>query len=193
LTQAAHEEEIHTPKKDFVQYFIQDRKINKRPFDWKEYHGHLVAPYKMLKEFERYGFAFEDACTSTRFQDILKNSKVQYIIFFSHCLHNGTPQECIEFYDRLVPSEEIFSWLPRETRRVYDFAVCSCLYLCGKASEIKREYVIGTSGKAIKLGPWLTIFSETFSHMVVSDMDYINAFDYTVKGIEERIKKMKKK
>jgi hypothetical protein len=190
-TKEAYEQEIREPKKDFVQYFVNDRKNNRSPHDWEAYREHLVLPYKKLKEFSTYGFEFEDDCTSTRFREIVGPRDVQLIIFFSHCIQNGTQEECIEFFDRLAPSEDVFSWLPREVKRVYDFAVCNSLYLCNQAASTKKEYVIGTSQKPIKLGPWITIFSQTFTYIVLDGMNYITAFDKTVRDIRERVKKIK--
>lgn len=182
--------EARTPEKDFVRHFIGHRQQQGLPYDWKGYCKALVEPYNTLKNaFSRRGFTFLEECTAGTLKERMERPQYEVIIFFSHCINNGSPQEAVEFADGMVPSETIVAMMPESIVRVYDFSVCRPGWLAGRANILRPKNIFGTSENYIPLSVWLVIYFETFRNMVLKDLDYVHAFDRTILDIDAEQKK----
>ncbi|HLY69174.1 MAG TPA: hypothetical protein VKR53_05565 [Puia sp.] len=183
VSRASFDAEARSSNKDFIRHFIADRIKYNRSHDWRGYERHLVRPYQTMKKaFGSYGFEFLDECSSSMLGEKMAVPYYGVIIFFSHCIHNDTPDEAVECFDGLIPSEKIVSMMPDSINRIYDFSVCRPGWLVKQANLRKPNNIIGASESFIPLNVWLLIYTETFSRMVKGRLDFTKAFHATIRA-----------
>lgn len=181
--------EVENPKKDFVGHFIAEQKGQGLSYDWSAYKGSLVTPYKKLKRAFKFRFVeFVDECTSDVFYDKLASTQYSTVILFSHCIKNGTKDEEIECFDRMVTSAELLEKIPETAGRIYDFSVCCPLWLAVEGRIKKPQSIYATSKVPIPLPTWIVIYFETFKNMVVHKMDFNSAFHETIRLSFNKVK-----
>lgn len=157
LTEDQFNKDKENCSKDFVRVHLSKENAYKQ--QWAGYYREVVLPYqKLKKQFEPYGFKFNESVTLSLFTELIKNYEVN--ILFSHC--KADTDEEIEFFDRLVPIDEFVDAIPLEYNKIIDLSVCKPEQAAKKLRQSRKYAIVKSVNKPINLFVWLYIYALTF-------------------------------
>jgi hypothetical protein len=138
---------------------------------WRLYKKQIVKPFRRLRQkYEKQpDIYFRSNVTANEFRSILLSGRYETVILFSHCKNGGEPDECIEFFDMLISSQELATWVPATLSMHLDFSVCKPKILRKELESIRgRQFVIVNWEWDINLQDWLQLYqlilAEVISH-----------------------------
>lgn len=180
--------EFQLDKQNSQKHFVREHLPINKPVEnrdnklWEVYQQEVVKPYKDFeKQFSKLGFHFIDSVTFDMFKNQLDKYKV--MIIFSHC-KTGT-EEAIEFFDRLVETNEFVSAFPEDYNKVVDLSVCNPKVTANRLKMEREKMLVKSSiGKSISFIYWLYFYSVAF------DVIYKNKVSSYSQVLEQTIKKL---
>ncbi|HVX00994.1 MAG TPA: hypothetical protein VHA52_11240 [Candidatus Babeliaceae bacterium] len=138
----------------------------------------IVDPYYMFKNyFRRHGVIFLENGTFNQFVDIVNSKLPEVLILIAHCKDGGIPEtESVEFFDKMVLSDDFLRapFIPYPL--VLDLSVCKPLYLRKKMEIIHSNYSIFTSNNIKDLTIWLYTYSQIIAKMLKEHTKYLEAY-----------------
>lgn len=179
--------EFDSDNANSVKHFVREHLPLNKPTEnkanelWEVYQNEVVKPYEKFKQqFSKFGFHFIESVTFDVFKNQLDKHTV--LIIFSHC--KTGKDEAIEFYDRLVKSNEFIAAIPLNYDKVLDLSVCNPTFTASELKTKRKMMVVKSSSKSISFIYWLYFYSITF------EIIYKNKVNYYSNALEQTISKL---
>ena len=183
------ESDFDSDRENSVKHFVREHLPVNKPKEfqtntlWNIYQQEVLSPYKKFKEqFSKLGFNFLEAVSF----DDFKNNFIKYhvCILFTHCTTGD--YEAIEFYDRLVATDEFIDAIPNMCDKVIDLSVCNPKKIVDTIKIKRKMIVIRSSNKSISFMMWLYFYSILFEIIFKNEIQfYSNAFEQAISKIFE--------
>lgn len=161
------------PTKDFIRLYRK----NDPAQAWTNYYDEIVDPYTSFSDyFGRYGLHFTSNGTFAQFTDLVNGQAADVLLFVTHCKDGGCPSESLEFYDRMVTSDELLNTELVPYPLLLDISVCKPLYLKEEMPKFHSSYTPFVSGEGRDLATWLYFYAEIFAKMIDKNTRYLPTF-----------------
>lgn len=180
LTREDFTDEFLFPSRHFVELFSGGR----QDIDivWKDYQRSIVDPFTSFRNFfSGHGIRFIENGTFNQFIKLLNETVPDILILFTHCRDGGCKTESIEFFDRMVCTEEILASDFEPHAMLLDISVCRPLYLAEAFPRIHSSFTPFVSAEAKDYSIWLYLYAKIFSLMISRKLRYLDAYLHTLK------------
>lgn len=171
---------IPTNKNDFKKDQVDPKKGYAKRFNnvYSKYEFQILSHLKIVEpKIEESGASIIYSLTLKKFGDLLRNSKFEVIILFSHWKKNA-----VEFFDGYASTDRIIDQIPVDFSGFIDLTVCHPDELIVNLHK-KREHCM-TKSALNKVTPfiWLYFYELLFRHLKENNLSYLKALEDTIEA-----------
>lgn len=182
LTETDFVKGSNNPDKDFVFSFTHDQDSEGT---WDNYEQQVAAPFTTFSDyFSLAGLMVHSNGTYVDFVTLVNSKISDVIILLTHCRSGGnSKEESIEFYDRMVSSDEILKTRLENYPLILDISVCNPMHLKIKMPKCHPGYACFCSEEEKDLTVWLYLYGLIFQEMHNKKIGFMKAYENNFRRI----------